>query len=306
MHEIVIATRGSALALWQANAVASMLRSRHPALDVRLEVITTTGDRNLETPLSTIGDKGLFTKELETALLAGHAHCAVHSLKDMQTQLPAGLVLGAVTRRHAAEDALVAAVGTTLGSLPHGALVATGSLRRTAQLRALRPDLGIVDVRGNIGTRIEKYHAGNWAGMLLARAGLERLGMEAEIAEVIDASVIVPAVGQGALGIECRAGDAAVLELLAAIEHQETRAATAAERAMLRVLEGGCQVPVGGHATIENGMLRLDGVIASLDGTRLVRDTMHGNAAEAESIGERLAARLLDAGGAVILQGIRG
>ncbi|HVZ39874.1 MAG TPA: hydroxymethylbilane synthase [Candidatus Kapabacteria bacterium] len=306
MHEIVIATRGSALALWQANAVAAMLRGRYPSLDVRLEVITTTGDRNLETPLSTIGDKGLFTKELEAALLAGRAHCAVHSLKDMQTQLPGGLMLGAVARRHAAEDVLVAAPGGTLGSLPHGAVVATGSLRRTAQLRAMRPDLQIVDVRGNIGTRVEKYHANNWAGMLLARAGLERLGMEAEIAEVIDASVIVPAVGQGALGIECRADDAATLELLAAIEHEETRAATAAERAMLRVLEGGCQVPVGGHAVITDGVLRLDGVIASVDGTRLVRDAVQGSAADAESIGERLAARLLDAGGAAILEGIRG
>ena len=305
MHEIVIATRGSALALWQAHAVEGMLRGHHPDLSIRLDVMTTTGDRNLATPLSSIGDKGLFTKELENALLDGRAPIAVHSLKDMQTRLPDGLTLGVVTARHAAEDALVAQPGTTLANLPQGATVATGSLRRTAQLRQLRPDLNVVDIRGNVGTRIEKYRASGWEGMILARAGLERLGMEGEIAEVIPASLMVPAVGQGALGIECRSGDAATLAILAPLEHMPTRICVEAERALLRTLEGGCQVPIGAHATLAGDTLTLDGVIASLDGRALVRDAITGPAADAATLGMALAERLREMGGEEILKGMR-
>ncbi len=305
MNELVIATRGSALALWQAEAVRHMLRERYPDLIVRLDVVTTTGDRNLDTPLAGIGDKGLFTKELETALVEERAHIAVHSLKDMQTRLPDGLVLGAVTERHAAEDALVAPAGTTLEGLPHGAVIATGSLRRTAQLLALRPDLTIVDIRGNIGTRLRKYHESDWQGMILARAGLERLEFGHEIAELIAVDRFVPAVGQGALGIECRADDAGTLALIAALEHDPTRRATEAERSFLRGVEGGCRIPAGAHGIVDGEGLRLDGVIASLDGRTLVRDFVHGTVDAADSLGAELAERLLAAGGAEILAAIR-
>ncbi len=304
MREIVIATRGSALAMWQAEAVAAMIGERFAGVAVRLEVMATLGDRVLDSPLSAIGDKGLFTKELEHALLDGRAHIAVHSLKDMQTRLPDGLMLGAVTRRHAAEDVLVAAPGTTLDTLPAGATVATGSLRRTAQLRALRPDIQIVDIRGNVGTRLRKFHESNWGGMILARAGLERLGHFDEIAEVIAASRIVPAVGQGALGIECRADDAGTLALLAALQDPETRAATDAERALLRELEGGCQVPIGAHATVDAGVLTLDGIIAAVDGSRVVRGQHAGPVSDAEGVGRELAERLMAAGGREILNAI--
>lgn len=305
MDEIVIATRGSALALWQAHAVEAMLREHHPGIEVRLDVMTTTGDRNLASPLSQIGDKGLFTKELENALLDGRAHIAVHSLKDMQTRLPDGLMLGAVTARHGAEDALVAPPGTTLAGLPHGATVATGSLRRTAQLLQLRPDLNVVDIRGNVGTRIEKYRASGWEGMILARAGLERLGMGEEIAQIIPASVMVPAVGQGALGIECRSDDDATLAVIAALEHPSTHICVEAERALLATLEGGCQVPIGAHATLDGYTLTLDGVIASLDGRSLVRDAVTGPAGDARSLGVDLAERLREMGGGEILREMR-
>lgn len=304
MTQLVIATRGSALALWQTRAVERMLLERFEGLDVRVEVITTKGDVVLEQPLSAIGDKGLFTKELESALLDRRAHIAVHSLKDMQTLLPDGLVLGAITERHAAEDALVAAPGLTLESLPHAATVATGSLRRTAQLLALRPDLKVVDIRGNVGTRLAKFRESGWDGMILARAGLERLDLGAEIAQVIPAATMVPAVGQGALGIECRADDAETLAMLAAIEHADTRVCAAAERSLLRTLEGGCRLPIGAHATLDGETLRLDAMIASLDGRSMVRLDESAPASDAEALGRSLAERLLAAGGREILQSI--
>jgi hydroxymethylbilane synthase len=303
MNEIVIATRGSALALWQANAVAAMLRERFPGLEVRLDVISTTGDRVLDSPLNMIGDKGLFTKELETALHERRADIAVHSLKDMQTRLPDGLLLAAVTERHRPEDALVAPSGTTLATLPEGATVATGSLRRRAQLLGIRPDLNVVDVRGNVGTRLKKLDENGWDGMILALAGLDRLGHADRIAEVIPASVMIPAVGQGALGIEARAGDAEVMELLAAIEHRSTRVCVEAERALLRHLEGGCQVPIGANAVLDRDVLSLNAVIASLDGSRILRDSMSGPAADPVALGTALAERLVEAGGKEMLEG---
>ncbi|MDB5034459.1 MAG: Porphobilinogen deaminase [Chlorobi bacterium] len=305
MSELVIATRGSALALWQARAVEGMLLSAYPDLAVRLEVMSTVGDKVLDSPLSLIGDKGLFTKELETALLDGRADIAVHSLKDMQTRLPDGLVLAAVTERHRPEDALVAPAGTTLDTLRHGAVVATGSLRRRAQLLKIRPDLTIVDVRGNVGTRLQKYVDNGWDGMILALAGLERLGFADRIAQIIPASLMIPAVGQGALGIEARAGDDRVLKILAAIEHSGTRLAVEAERGLLRMLEGGCQVPIGGYATIAGDTLELHGVIASVDGRHLVRDSITGPAAGGEALGGELARRLLAIGGEEILRRMR-
>lgn len=302
MDEFVIATRSSALALWQAHAVERMLRERFPDLPVRLETMSTVGDRVLDSPLSQIGDKGLFTQELEAALHQGRAHIAVHSLKDMQTRLPDGLLLAAVTERHRPEDALVAPAGTTLENLRQGATVATGSLRRTAQLLRLRPDLNVVDVRGNVGTRLKKYHENGWDGMILAVAGLERLGHDAEIAQVIPADTMIPAVGQGALGIEAHAGAAGVLEMLRQIEHTPTRLCTDAERALLRHLEGGCQVPIGAHARLEGDTLHLDAVIAAVDGRALVRDSITGPATDGEALGIELALRLLAGGGEQILR----
>jgi hydroxymethylbilane synthase len=305
MRELVIGTRGSALALWQAHAIEAMVREHAPDVPVRLEIIHTTGDRILDSPLNMIGDKGLFTKELESALYDRRINIAVHSLKDIPTQLPEGLIIGAITRRHHPEDVLVAAPGTTIDNLPSGATVATGSLRRRAQLLYLRPDLHVVDVRGNVPTRLEKYQQHGWAGMILAFAGLDRLGLASVIAQVIPSGLFVPAVGQGAIAIEARADDDATLELLAGIEHTETRLCITAERALLRRLEGGCQVPIGAHATIDGGTINLTGIIASIDGGQLVRDVAQGPVGDGEQLGTELAERLLDAGGREILEAMR-
>jgi hydroxymethylbilane synthase len=305
MREIVIGTRGSALALWQTHKVRGMLVERFPAMEIRVEVIHTTGDRILDTALNKIGDKGLFTKELEVALEERRIDMAVHSLKDMPSKLPDGLLLAAISERHRPEDALVAAPGVTIESLPSGGTVATSSLRRRAQLLHLRPDLTIVDVRGNVPTRLEKFRASGWDGMILATAGLERLDLGHEIAQVIPASTMVPAVGQGALAVETRGDDEEMLAILDTIEHRPTRLRTTAERALLRTLEGGCQVPIGAYATLDGETLRLDGLIAALDGSRLVRDIMTGPADRAEELGIALATKLLAAGGEEILASLR-
>lgn len=298
---VVIGTRGSDLALWQSNTVAAMLRQVHPELVVELQVIETKGDQVLDVALSKVGDKGLFTKELENALLENEVDIAVHSLKDMQTQLPDGLQLGAVTERAAPEDALVAFPGTTLASLPQGATVATGSLRRRAQLLHHRPDLNIVEVRGNVPTRLRRYKENGWDGMILARAGLERLNLADAIAQVIDPAVMIPAVGQGALGIEIRRGDEQTLAIVQALEHSDTRSAADAERAFLRRLEGGCQAPIGAFAVVEGDQLSLAGVISSLDGRQTIRGETEGETKDAEEIGRTLAERLLAEGGAAIM-----
>ena len=323
VERVIIGTRGSDLALWQSERVAELLRAAHPGLEVELKVIETQGDRILDVALSRIGDKGLFTKELENALLSGEADIAVHSLKDLQTQIPDGLSLACITERADPEDALVAPPGTTIETLPEGGTVATGSLRRRAQLLGLRPDLNVVDVRGNVGTRLRKYRENGWDGMILARAGLVRLGLEEVIAEVIDPEVMVPAVGQGALAIECREGDARVARLLRPIEHRPTHITSEAERAFLRQLEGGCQAPIGAWATLSPAegeddregdavrySIELHGLIASLDGTTILRDsiTRHvsDNPDEADSIGIELADRMLAEGGRGVLREIYG
>lgn len=289
---LIIATRSSALALWQAEHVSDLLRAAHPGLEVVLETFTTVGDRTLDTSLDKIGDRGLFTKELEQALLDRRAHIAVHSLKDMQTRLPEGLTIGAVTERHAAEDVLVAQQGATIASLPEGATVATGSVRRRAQLLALRPDLKVVDLRGNIQTRLRRLRENGWAGAILARAGLERLGLESEIAQIIPIELMLPAVGQGALSIECRGDDADVLNLLAPLQHAPTRAAVDAERAFLRHLEGGCHTPIAAHATVNGNTLHLDGLIAAHDGSTVARSAIDGRVEDGEAMGIELAQRV--------------
>ncbi|HEX9006358.1 MAG TPA: hydroxymethylbilane synthase [Bacteroidota bacterium] len=305
-----IGTRGSDLALWQAHWVRRALEQLHPGLMVSLQTIKTTGDKILDAPLSKIGDKGLFTREIERALLEGSIDLAVHSLKDLPTELPDGLTIGAVTEREDPRDVFVphpAGDLRTLAGQPSGARIATGSLRRQCQLHHLRPDITIVDIRGNLATRMRKLAGSDWQGMLLARAGVVRLGWEDKIGEVIPAEVILPAVGQGALGVEIRADDERTARLVEGLTHRPTRQATDAERALLRRLQGGCQVPIGTYGRLEpDGRLILDAVVGSLDGKTVVRGQCRGNPDEAERLGTRLAEQLITDGAGPILQEIRG
>ncbi len=307
-----IGTRASKLALWQANHVADRLRAA--GHDAEIVTFSTKGDRILDVPLAEIGDKGLFTQELDRALLDGAIHLAVHSLKDLPTTLPGGLVLAAVTEREEPWDAFVAHpdFGGNLADLPEGATLATSSLRRQAQLKAWRPDLRTVPVRGNVPTRLAKLDAsgtpgeGGWHGAILAAAGLIRLGLDDRIRERIGPDVMLPAVSQGALGIVCAERDDETLSTVTAtLADAATTAATTAERALLRTLEGGCQVPVAAWAWIEENTLRLEGSVAALDGSRLVRDAISGEVHEAEALGVRLAERLREAGADAILAAIR-
>ncbi len=314
MNEIVrIGSRGSELALWQAHWVRNRLRDLHPGMTIAVQIIKTKGDKVLDAPLSKIGDKGLFTREIEQALLRGEIDLAVHSLKDLPTELPEGLVLGAVTEREDVRDVYLPRPGTAarrLGDLPPGASVATGSLRRRCQLLHHRPDLSVIDVRGNVNTRYAKLEASSWDGMVLAQAGVVRLGWSERIGESIDPLVMLPAVGQGALGIEVRAGDERILARLAGVHHSPTAAATTAERALLHTLEGGCQIPIGTYArtTTDQGgtpRLVLDAMVGSLDGTTVIRDAMSGVPGEAAALGSALARRLLALGARRILDSIR-
>jgi len=308
-----IGSRGSDLALWQAHWVRDRLSERFPAKTFVVEIIKTTGDRILDAPLSRIGDKGLFTREIEHALLAGSIDLAVHSLKDLPTTLPDGLRLGAVTEREDVRDVFLPRPGNpvrTFAQQPQGARIATGSLRRKCQLLHVRPDLGIVDIRGNLNTRYKKLTESDWAGMILARAGVVRLGWEDRIGESLDPLFVLPAVGQGALGIEIRADDDQTLAEVLTLHHQATGQSTTAERALLRTLEGGCQVPIGTYARVAAGadgapLLVLDAMVGSLDGKQVVRGTVSGPPDHAEGLGERLAADLLRRGARSILDNIR-
>ncbi|MCC6395373.1 MAG: hydroxymethylbilane synthase [Bacteroidetes bacterium] len=310
---IRIGSRGSDLALWQAHWVRDRLMERFPGTAFVVEIIKTTGDRILDAPLSRIGDKGLFTREIEHALLTRSIDLAVHSLKDLPTSLPDGLRLGAVTEREDVRDVFLPRPGNPIRSFaeqPQGAHVATGSLRRTCQLLHVRPDLKIVDIRGNLNTRYKKLTESDWAGMILARAGVLRLGWEDRIGESLDPLFVLPAVGQGALGIEIRSEDNRTLAAVAALHHQATGQSTTAERALLRALEGGCQVPIGAYARVMTGSqgaprLVLDAMVGSLDGKQVVRGTVSGSPDHAEELGGRLAADLLERGARGILDTIR-
>ena len=305
MKTIIIGTRSSKLALWQAEYIAGCLREKYPGLTVELKHITTTGDKILDAPLAKIGGKGLFTKELETEMLAGDIDLAVHSLKDMPTEIPAGLTLAAITRRFDPFDALVSPVYKSLVELPQGAKVGTSSLRRKAQLLALRPDLVIADLRGNVNTRLRKLDDGEYDAIVLAAAGLKRLGFGDRIAQVLPAEICLPAVGQGALAIEAREGDAEVLGMLAFLQDAPTAFAATAERAFLATIEGGCQVPVGVFAQpAADGQLFVEALVASTDGKRIFRETMTGTMQEAEALGKSLAKKILAAGGLSVLQEI--
>jgi hydroxymethylbilane synthase len=294
---LIIASRGSQLALWQARWVSRrLIELGHVCL---IQIIKTTGDKITDVPLAQVGGKGLFTKEIEEALLDGRADLAVHSLKDLPTELPAGLVLAAVPEREDPHDALV---GRKLVDLPAGAAVGTSSLRRAAQLRRLRPDLTIESIRGNLDTRLRKLDEGRYDAIVLAAAGLKRLGWEARIAEILPDEVMCPAVGQGALAVETRAAGAG-WDACAALDHPATHSAVAAERAFLRALGGGCQVPIGAHATVTGARLHLVGLVIAADGSAVVRGEREGPAAEAEAIGAALGAKLLEQGARAILEG---
>jgi hydroxymethylbilane synthase len=292
---LVIASRGSQLALWQARWVAAQLSAA--GQECRIEIIKTTGDKITDVPLAKVGTKGLFTKEIEEALLDGRAHLAVHSLKDLPTELPEGLVLAAIPEREDPRDAMV---GRTLANLPLGAKVGTSSLRRAAQLRQLRPDLQVESIRGNLDTRLRKLDEGLYDAILLAAAGLKRLGWGDRIAEILSPEQMCPAVGQGALAIEARAGfDGAKM-----LDHADTRTAVLAERGVLGALGGGCQVPIGAYATVSEGRVHILAIVAAPDGTQVIRAEAEGPAAEASLIGASLAAELLTRGARQILEAV--
>jgi hydroxymethylbilane synthase len=300
-----IATRRSPLAKWQANHVASLLRKNEPGLEVRLHELVTRGDKILDVPLAEVGGKGLFVKEIEDALLAGDAEIAVHSMKDLPAVLAPGLVVGAVPEREDPRDALCSPRWKTLERLPRGAKVGTSSLRRSAQLRIVRPDLQIEMVRGNVETRLRKASEALDA-VVLAYAGLRRLGLAEHATQLFEATEMLPAVAQGALALEARGADAATLSRLAALEHPETRVRTEAERGFLARIEGGCQVPIAGHATLEGGEVVLRALVASVDGKTVIRGERRGPPAGARRMGEALADELLARGAGAVLRELEG
>ena len=296
-----IATRQSPLALWQAHFVADALRAAHPGLRVELVTMVTRGDKILDTPLAKIGGKGLFVKELEVALLEGRADLAVHSMKDVPMAFPEGLGLVTICDREDPRDAFVSNHHASLEALPAGAVVGTSSLRRQCQLRRRRPDLVIKDLRGNVNTRLAKLDAGEYDALILAAAGLIRLGMSDRIRAAVDPVFMLPAVGQGAVGIECRLDDAVTRALLAPLNHADTATCVRAERAMNTRLQGGCQVPIAGHATLQGDSLHLVGRVGSLDGATLLEAEIDGPAVQAEALGQALAEQLLAAGAGPLL-----
>jgi len=298
---LTVGSRGSQLALWQARWIQARLQSF--GIESRLEIIHTTGDKITDVALSKVGTKGLFTKEIEEALLNRSIDVAVHSLKDMPTELPAGLILAAIPEREDPRDALI---GGRLAELKQGARVGTSSLRRAAQLRATRPDLEILDVRGNLDTRLRKLDEGKYDAIVLASAGLRRLGWESRISELLDPAVMCPAVGQGALAVETRDDSGQAREICRRLDHEATRVAVTAERAVLAALGGGCQVPIGAYATLAGSTVHIRSIIVSPDGGQVIRKEASGPAAEAAAMGRALGDELLAAGGAKILEAVYG
>jgi hydroxymethylbilane synthase len=301
---ITIGTRKSLLALWQSNYIKSRLETQYPDCEVRLQKIVTKGDKILDVPLSKIGGKGLFTKEIETALLDGEVDLAVHSLKDMPTKLPDGLCLTAITERAVVGDAFVSNKYKSFADMPAGAVLGTSSLRRKAQLLAKRPDLDIRDLRGNVDTRLHKLDEGQYDAIILAAAGLTRLGYADRIRETLPCDFCIPAVGQGALAIECRTDNKEVRTMLEFLNHPVTKSCTDAERAFLGLVEGGCQVPIGVHAEAEGTQMHVTAIIASLDGSTLLRDEIDGDVNDAVALGQTLGRRMLENGGKAILDEI--
>lgn len=310
MNEIVpmpvlrIATRQSPLALWQAEHIQQRLLEQHPDLTVELVTFVTQGDKILDTPLAKIGGKGLFVKELEAALLDGRADLAVHSMKDVPMQLPEGLALPVICEREDPLDAFVSNHYADFSVLPQGAKVGTSSLRRRCQLLAQRPDLEIIDLRGNVGTRLSKLDAGQYDAIILASAGLKRLGLATRIRHCLAAETSLPAVGQGALGLECRTDDRNTLDLIGFLAHSETSICVHAERAFNAYLDGGCQVPIAAFARLQDGQLYLEGRVGQPDGTKLLLAQQHGMPEQAEALGIALAKDLLAQGAGELLQAL--
>lgn len=299
--EVVVGTRGSPLALAQAEWVIARLSQLYPELDLHLKRVKTRGDIFREVALARIDGKGIFVKEIEEALLSGEIDLAVHSLKDLPTALPRGLAIGAVPLREEPRDALVSAFGVGLGDLPPGAVIGTGSLRRRAQLLAARSDLEVREIRGNVDTRLRKVQEGEYDAVVLAAAGLRRLGLASAITQYLPLEVMMPAVGQGALAVEIREDDQEMGTLVRGINDPATEAATGAERAFLAAFGGGCAVPIAAYGAVEGERLLLKGMVASLDGQRLLRDEIVGSARDPQALGEMLAQRLLERGADEIL-----
>ncbi|MCY4623496.1 MAG: hydroxymethylbilane synthase [Chloroflexi bacterium] len=299
-ERIVVGTRGSPLALAQAERAVDALRAQYPEFDVDVQVVTTTGDASQETPLSELG-LGVFTKELEAALLDGRIDMAAHSLKDMSATGPEGLAIAAVLEREDPCDVVVSRSGATLAELPLGAVVGTSSPRRAALVRAARPDAVVQDVRGNVGTRIRKMQEGQYDALVLAAAGLVRLGREGEATERLDPLTFIPAVGQGAIALQTRSDDGELLGMLAALEHRATRWEVTAERAFLRAMGGGCRTPMGCFGSVMNEYIRVFGMVAGVGGEPLYRDYVAGEARDAEALGGELAQKLLEQGAAALL-----
>jgi hydroxymethylbilane synthase len=306
-QKIIIGSRGSALALWQSNHVKAELERAHPGLSIEIKIIKTTGDKILTSSLAQIGGKGVFTKELEDALLASEIDLAVHSLKDLPTMLPDGLGVCAILKRASVEDAFLSNNRSlAITDLPQGATVATGSLRRKAQLLAIRPDLSIADIRGNVPTRVEKLRASTWNGMILASAGLERLGMAQEINHKIDAMTMLPAPGQGAIAIESRTEDSRTKDICAVLHDKDTEDAVTAEREVLRMLGGGCQVPLGTYGLRKDGVFEVHAAMAKTDGKNLIRVSKRAEANETPiEVAQKTATYLLERGGAEIISALR-
>lgn len=297
VRPLVIGSRGSKLALWQAEQARESLQRLNPGIEIKIEIIKTTGDVKSD-PLSVIGGKGVFTKELEEALLDGRIDIAVHSLKDLPTILPDGLAISAICQREDPRDALVLRAGTqgSLVDLPERAVVGTSSQRRLAQLKALRGDVEVKDLRGNVDTRIRKLDEGQYDALILATAGLVRLGLQDRISTRIPFDEMLPAVGQGAIGIEVHSDNEAAVDATSKLEHRSTRIACLAERAFLRGLGGGCQLPIAAHAVLEEDLLVVDGLVAKPDGSEILRDRVSGPPAEAEPLGSALAEKLIALG----------
>ena len=304
-RKYVIGSRGSDLALWQTNFVKSKLEELFPALNLEIKIIKTTGDKMLDVALAKIGDKGLFTRQIETALLNGEIDLAVHSLKDLQTVQPDNLEIGAVLTREVPNDVLISKKYASIDELPKNSRVATGSLRRKSQLLHYRPDLQIVEIRGNVPTRLKKFEESDLDAMILAYAGIHRLELDAHIKQIIPIELMLPAVGQGAMAIETRSDDEETKSLIRRLNDEATQLCTAAERSFLRRLEGGCQVPIGAHARLQNERIQLEGMAGNLDGSVNLREVISGNRSEAVNLGVRLAEILIERGANRLLEQTR-
>ena len=302
VHKIVIGSRGSQLALWQANWVKAELERLHSNVDINIRVITTSGDKIQDVPLAKIGGKGLFVKEIEEALLAKEVDLAVHSMKDVPMELPAELVVSVITKRESPLDALISKNGERLVNLPQGATIGTSSLRRSSQLLKYRADFKIYPLRGNVDTRLRKVKTGNYDAIILASAGLNRLGWTSHITEEISEEILLPAMGQGALGIETRLEDTKTYDFISPLNHKQTNYAVTAERALVGRLDGGCQVPIGAYAKVENNLISLKGLVASLDGKTIYTSENTGPVDDAINIGQELGSRLLKMGANEILE----